>query len=310
MGYEDAQGGGKSASAETSGATGVDDDGVVTLSTTQPQVGVELTASLRDPDGGVTGEAWQWARSADGATNWADIATATLNAYTPVAADEDNYLRATVSYTDGDGPGKSKDAVTANPVAVVAVIENTAPEFPASETGARSVSENAAAGADIGAPVAAEDTLGDTLTYTLGGVDVASFDIVAATGQLQTKAALDSATKSSYTVTVTATDTGDLNDTITVTITVTGSTLGPLGDSYDANGNGSIERDEVIAAIRDYFDDLISRDDVIAIIRLYFTHLRLREVANLRPLPWHVTCQKLTGNVSTRSRSAFRRCAE
>ena len=30
-------------------------------------------------------------------------------------------------------------------------------------------------------------------------------------------------------------------------------------------------RDEVIAAIRDYFKDLISRDDVIAIIRLYFT---------------------------------------
>ena len=119
--------------------------------------------------------------------------------------------------------------------------------------------------------MAAEDTAGDTLTYTLGGTDAASFDIVAATGQLQTKAALDSATKSTYTVTVTATDTGDLSDTITVTITVTGSTLGELGDRYDANGNGSIERDEVITAIRHYFGDLISRDDVIAIIRLYFT---------------------------------------
>ena len=271
VGYADAQGGGKSASAETSGATGVDNDGVVTLSSSTPQVGVELTASLRDPDGGVTGEAWQWARSQDGATNWEDIGTAASNAYTPVAADEDNYLRATVSYTDGDGPGKSANEISANAVEIVAVIENTAPEFPTSETGARSVSENAAAGTNIGAPVAAEDTPGDTLTYTLGGTDAASFDIVAATGQLQTKAALDSATKSSYTVTVTATDTGDLNDTITVTITVTGSTLGPLGDSYDANNNGSIERDEVIAAIRDYFDDLISRDDVIAIIRLYFT---------------------------------------
>ena len=266
VGYEDAQGGGKSASAETSGATGVDDDGVVTLSSSTPQVGVEITATLRDPDGGVTGEAWQWARSQDGATNWEDIATATLNAYTPVAADEGNHLRATVSYTDGDGPGKSAHAITAN-----AVPGNAAPVFPASETGARSVSENAAAGADIGAPVAAEDTAGDTLTYTLGGVDAASFDIVAATGQLQTKAALDSATKSTYTVTVTATDTGDLSDTITVTITVTGSTLGELGDRYDANGNGSIERDEVITAIRHYFGDLISRDDVIAIIRLYFT---------------------------------------
>ena len=264
--YADAQGPAKVAMALTAGAIGVDDDGVVTLSTTQPQVGVELTASLRDPDGGVTGEAWQWARSEDGASNWEDIATATSNAYTPVAADEGNYLRATVSYTDGDGPGKSADAVTANPVP-----GNTAPVFPASETGARSVPEGAAAGTDIGAPVAAEDTAGDTLTYTLGGVDAASFDIVAATGQLQTKAALDSATKSSYTVTVTATDTAGASAEITVTITVTSSTLGELGDRYDVNNNGSIERDEVIAAIRDYFDDLISRDDVIAIIRLYFT---------------------------------------
>ena len=237
--YTDAQGASKRATQVSAAATNVDNDGVVTLSSADPQVGEELTASLSDPDGGVTGETWQWARSPNGSAPWADIVGATTDAYTPVAADEDNYLRATVSYTDGDGPGKSKDAVTDNPVAVVAVIENTAPEFPASETGARSVSENAAAGADIGAPVAAEDTAGDTLTYTLGGADAASFDIVAATGQLQTKAALDSATKSSYTVTVTATDTGDLNDTITVTITVTGSTLGELGDRYDANNNGS-----------------------------------------------------------------------
>ena len=152
VGYEDAQGGGKSASAETSGATGVDNDGVVTLSSSTPQVGVELTASLRDPDGGVTGEAWQWARSQDGATNWEDIGTAASNAYTPVAADEDNYLRATVSYTDGDGPGKSANEISANAVAVVAVIENTAPEFPASETGARSVPENALPRARTSAP--------------------------------------------------------------------------------------------------------------------------------------------------------------
>ena len=168
--YTDAQGASKRAVQVSASATNVDNDGVVTLSSADPQVGEELTASLSDPDGGVTGETWQWARSPNGSAPWADIVGATTDAYTPVAADEDNYLRATVSYTDGDGPGKSADAVTDNPVAVVAVIENTAPEFPASETGARSVSENAAAGADIGAPVAAEDTRGDTLTYTLGGV--------------------------------------------------------------------------------------------------------------------------------------------
>ena len=65
------------------------------------------------------------------------------------------------------------------------------------------------------------DDEGDKLTYTLGGTNAASFDIDAASGQLQTKAALDYETKSSYSVTVTATDPSGASDTITVTITVT-----------------------------------------------------------------------------------------
>ena len=68
----------------------------------------------------------------------------------------------------------------------------------------------------------AEDPdVGDALTYTLGGTDAASFDIVRTTGQLQTKAALDYSTKTSYDVTVTATDAAGLSDAITVTINVT-----------------------------------------------------------------------------------------
>ena len=82
----------------------------------------------------------------------------------------------------------------------------------------RSVAENTEAGFDIGAPVAVTAHSG-TVTYTLGGTDAASFDIVAATGQLQTKAALDYETKSSYEVTVTGTDT-DGSVTTTVAIEV------------------------------------------------------------------------------------------
>ncbi len=82
----------------------------------------------------------------------------------------------------------------------------------------RSVDENTEAGVDIGAPVAATAVDG-VVTYTLGGTDAASFDVVAATGQLQTKAALDYETKSSYEVTVTATDT-DGSTTTMVTINV------------------------------------------------------------------------------------------
>ena len=39
---------------------------------------------------------------------------------------------------------------------------------------------------------------------------------------------------------------------------------------YDANGNGTIERDEVILAVKDYFADAISRDEVIEVIKYYF----------------------------------------
>ena len=82
----------------------------------------------------------------------------------------------------------------------------------------RSVAENTAAGVDIGAPVAATAVDG-VVTYTLGGTDAASFDVVAATGQLQTKAALDYETKSNYEVTVTATDTdGSVSTMVTINV--------------------------------------------------------------------------------------------
>ena len=173
----------------------------------------------------------------------------------------------TVTVVADDGADTARITVT---ITATSTAPNPAPTFPATETGARSVTEGAAAGTNIGAPVAAQDP-GDTLTYTLGGTDAASFAIVASTGQLRTRAALDASTKSTYTVTVTATDTAGGTAEITVTITVTTSTLGQLGDQYDANSNGVIERSEVITAIRDYFADEISRDDVIAIIRLYFS---------------------------------------
>ena len=70
------------------------------------------------------------------------------------------------------------------------------------ERGLRSVTENTAAGEDIGSPVGAFDPQGDSLTYILGGDDADSFDIVASSGQLMTKAALDYETKSSYRVIV------------------------------------------------------------------------------------------------------------
>ena len=205
--------------------TNVEEAGTVTLSTTQPivdpalTVDTTLTATLDDPDyvsGSVT---WLWASSPNGSSSWTPISGATSDTYTPVTADVGNYLRATASYDDGQGSGKSARAVSVNPVRT-RTFGNAIPQFSPSETGARSVDENTVAGVNLGAPFTATDGDNDTLTYSLDAAGAASFDIGASSGQLQTKAALDFETSANYFIIVIATDTAGGIVTIPVTITV------------------------------------------------------------------------------------------
>ena len=66
----------------------VDEPGVVTLApNTAPKVGVQIIASLSDPDGGVSGEIWQWQTEPDGTETWTDITGATYAGYTPLEVD-------------------------------------------------------------------------------------------------------------------------------------------------------------------------------------------------------------------------------
>ena len=99
---------------------------------------------------------------------------------------------------------------------------NDPPEFPSTESGARSIAENTAANTNIGSPVRATDADNDNLTYTLEGTDAGSFAIDESSGQLKTKSAhWTTRTTTAYTVTVKASDGNDGVDTIEVTITVT-----------------------------------------------------------------------------------------
>ena len=61
--------------------------------------------------------AWQWARDDGEGGDFEDIAGATSAAYTPVAEDAGKLLRATVTYTDDEGTGKSAEAATSAAVA-------------------------------------------------------------------------------------------------------------------------------------------------------------------------------------------------
>ena len=226
----------------TISVTNVDEAGSVSLSTTMPRVDTDvyavpltdaLTATLTDPDGSVSSATWQWASSSDwdpdaSTGTWSDISGETSAAYRLVAGDVGKYLRATASYTDPQGTGKSAAGVTANAV-VAATDTDSDPVFTYGvDTIYRFVAENTAAGQNIGNAVSAIDADGDILTYTLTGTDAASFAIVSRNGQLQTKASLDYETKTSYMVTVNVSDSKGadgnadtvVDDTITVTVKV------------------------------------------------------------------------------------------
>ena len=140
-----------------------------------------------------------------------------------------NSYSVTVTATDGDDFTDTID-VTINVTDVSEIGGNVPPLFTDGESTTRSVSENISSGANIGTPVTATDDDGDKLTYTLGGTDEVSFSIESTTGQLKTKDDLDFETKSTYSVTVTATDSSELANTksISVTINVTNVAEAPV----------------------------------------------------------------------------------
>ena len=214
-----------------------DEDGKVTLEEMPPPYpGQDLAATLSDDDVVTSGtEEWRWARSRSKSGPFADIEDADSSSYRPSEKDVGYYLRATVEYDDGEGDGKSAMDVTDHAVQPIR-LPNTPPAFPVGSD-ARKVAEGGP-GRNVGAPVAASDNDNDVLTYKLGDVtegqtcadnDNACFTIDEATGQIKTKDVLnhtgdagqsEPTAKDTYSVTVTATDSGRVSTTQTVAITV------------------------------------------------------------------------------------------
>ena len=205
----------------TVNVTDLVEDGTITLSSRQPQVGTAFTATLTDPAITPVNDRWTWEKSTDKAL-WTVISTATTNAYTPVAEDVGTWLKVTATYNDGQG----SDDKSAQAVSEFQVRDqpqgNSAPAFPTEDI-TRSIVEGTGLDRSVGSPVTANDPdSGDVgkLTYTLSGTNVDSFDIDATTGQIKTAVPLDYDTMSSYTVNVTGTDPSLATDDVTVTITV------------------------------------------------------------------------------------------
>ena len=144
----------------------------------------------------------------------------------PQDADTDNVYEVTVTATD-------EDSITGSVSITVTVTNvNEAPSFAAATTLALSVAEGTTG--NIGSPVTATDPEGAAITYTLTGTDAAAFRI-SATGQLSLAAGtvLNYEQKSSYSLSVVASDgqTLPLTATRAVTIAVTdvGESLAVIG---------------------------------------------------------------------------------
>ncbi len=125
---------------------------------------------------------------------------------TVTGLEADTLYEVQVRARNADGNGDWSEALEARTVA------NQAPAFDEGAQTTRELEENTAAGATLGAPIAATDPEGDPLAYSLEGTDESAFSIDSGTGQLRTRAgvAYDYETKTAYSVTVrTEDDHGD-----------------------------------------------------------------------------------------------------
>ena len=94
----------------TVAVTNADDPGEVVLSSSQPQVGKKLIATLRDEDGQIVVDRWSWERFPEpfGAQGTSGLA---VGEYTTSAGEVRQYLRVTVYYSDGHGATKQAQSV-------------------------------------------------------------------------------------------------------------------------------------------------------------------------------------------------------
>ena len=212
-------------------------------------MGALLMATLDDPEetldttnNGASDAKWKWEKSQD-MSSWTAVDSSDLRTRTRDTTTVGYYLRATATYDDSFGNGKTAQAVSVNKVRAAPTTAPATAMFP-SGSDMRDVDENSPAGTNVGDPVKANDTSDDVLTYSLAGAG--GFQINPATGQITVgpRTVLDTETKDIYMVTVTVTEAGGGTvDSPLVTITVndvneapmltTGATMVEVSENYD-----------------------------------------------------------------------------
>ena len=196
----------------------VDEVGTVTLSSSSPQVGDHLTATLSDPDGGIRNVSWSWQdipRSDE--SDDAEPPRTTSYPYTVEASDEGRRIEVQARYTDAHGSGKTARATT-EVVQEAAESNRYEPAIAGPEE--VSVAEGHT-GALADADYTTSDDDGDAVTLTLTDAARGPFSL-SSSGTLHVTSALDyESDDTRYEVTLTATDDGEPSKSSTKQVTVT-----------------------------------------------------------------------------------------
>ena len=215
--------------------TNTEEDGSVTLSPTDPDVGETITATAADPDaisGTITG-AWQRSDE-DSTTDWNTINGQTSNQYKVLYGDVDRHIRAVATYDDGFDTGNQATS------AHTAKIANRPPAF-ANDAASFDLAEGSASNATVGQVTATDPDSagGDTVTYSSSDVPD-TFSINSSNGAITLAKPDDidheDTDKNRFTFTVTATDRHSATDTINVTVNITNTDEKPaIGAIADQN---------------------------------------------------------------------------
>jgi hypothetical protein len=165
----------------------------------------------------ITGYDVQYREVGSGPTRWEHIGADRRTIITGLEAGTRYEVQVRARSEEGTGDWSRWGSGSPNPD-----VANRSPAFSA---GSRSLSiaENTPTNTDVGAPIAATDRDGDTLTYALEGTDADSFDVLSTSdgGQIRTSAALNHEEKARYSLTVRVRDGRGGTDAVNVTISVT-----------------------------------------------------------------------------------------
>ena len=189
------------------------------MRSSHPQVGTEIVATLRDPDGVdfSNGNQVNWivAKSSDGNT-WTEVSNSDTNSayreFTPLISHTDMYLRFRATYKDRYDTVNATSVEAETDSKTLAEAPSNGPPIITEGTPInRSIAEDAAGGSDVGAPVAATDPDGDTIEYFLIESHTDKFSIDSTNGQiaLQEDESLDYESGSTYHVLVRVRDNKD-----------------------------------------------------------------------------------------------------